>query len=163
MAETFRGASPSPGTTGGRPNGPIQDPRVPAVDHFQPKQADLSLGELFGKLTADVGGLFRKEIQLVKLETKEEAARAGKAAGVLGGAAVVAYLAAILLSFAVVWALGEVMHLALAFLLVGAVYVVVAAVLASMGRARMKQVQPVPEQTVETLKEDVAWARAQRN
>lgn len=163
MAETFR--------PGGRAADPVGQPLTDAHlrsdfdtdDDLRPKRPELSLGELFGKLTADVGELFRKEVQLAKLETKEEATRAGKAAGMLGGAAAVGYLAAILLSFALVWALSEVMHIAIAFLLVGAVYAVAAIVLFSKGKERMTHVQPVPDQTVATLKEDVEWAKAQRN
>jgi hypothetical protein len=49
----------------------------------------------------------------------------------------------------------------LAYLLVGLVYAGVAAVLFMQGRKRAAELNPVPEQTVETLKEDVAWARAQ--
>jgi hypothetical protein len=52
---------------------------------------------------------------------------------------------------------------ALAFLIVAVVYAVAAAVLISQGRRRLKQVNPVPQQTVETLKEDVQWAKAQKS
>jgi len=127
-----------------------------------PKQADRSMGELFGQLTADLGDLMRKEVQLARLETKEEVGKAGKAAAMLGAGGAAAYLALILLSFALVWLLDEVMHIALAFLIVGVVWAIVAAVLVAQGRNRMRQVS-VPEQTVQTVKEDVEWARAQRS
>jgi len=55
------------------------------------------------------------------------------------------------------------MPTALAFLIVGLLYAIAAAVLVARGRERMKQVNPIPEQTVQTLKEDAEWARAQRN
>jgi uncharacterized membrane protein YqjE len=128
-----------------------------------PKQSDRSLGELFGQLTSDVGTLLRKEVALARLETKEELQRAGKAGGMLGGAAVVGILAAIMLSFALAWLLDSWMHPALAFAIVGVLWVAVAAVLYGRGRTQLKSVNPVPEQTVETLKEDLAWARAQKS
>jgi F0F1-type ATP synthase assembly protein I len=126
-----------------------------------PKQPERSLGELFGQLTSDLSQLFRKEVELAKLETKEEVQRAGKAGGMIGAAAATGYLALILVSFALGWLLDEWMHTALAFLLVGALWAIAATVLYSRGRQHMKQINPVPEQTVQTLKEDVAWARAQ--
>lgn len=128
-----------------------------------PKEADKSLGQLFGELTQNMGELFRKEVELAKVETKEEVTKAGKAGGMLGAAGVVGYLALILLSFALAWLLDEVMPTPLAFFIVGLVWAIVAGVLYVEGRKRLKQVQPVPQQTVETLKEDVEWAKTQRS
>ena len=129
----------------------------------EPKAPDKSIGELFSELTSDLSNLFRKEVELAKVETKEEVARAGKAGGMLGGGAFAGWFALLFLSFAVAWLLDEWMHTALAFLIVGLVYAVVAAVLVKQGRSRMQSVNPVPQQTVETLKEDVQWAKAQRS
>lgn len=128
-----------------------------------PKQADRSLGELFGQLTADTGELIRKEVQLARVELKEEAQRAGRAGGMLAGAGVVGLLAAIALTFALAWLLDEWMPRPLAFLIVGVVWLIVAAVLYGRGRTEMKTIKPVPEATVTTLKEDVQWARAQKS
>jgi uncharacterized membrane protein YqjE len=128
-----------------------------------PKAPEKSLGQLFSELTSDLSTLMRKEVELAKVETKEEVARAGKAGGMLGGGAFAGWFALLFLSFAVAWLLDEWMHTALAFLIVGLVYAVVAAVLIRQGRSRMQSVNPVPQQTVETLKEDVQWARAQRS
>ena len=129
----------------------------------EPLQPDKSLAELFSAMTADLSTLMRKEVELAKVETKQEVARAGKAGGLLGGGAFAGYLAVLFLSFAAAWLLDEVMHVALAFLIVGLVYAVAAAVLIASGRSRLKQVSPVPQQTVETLKEDVQWAKAQKS
>jgi F0F1-type ATP synthase assembly protein I len=128
-----------------------------------PKAADRSLGELFSEMTGDLSTLMRKEVELAKVEVKEEASRAGKAGGMLGGGAFAGYFALLFLSFALAWLLDEWMHTALAFLIVGLLYAVVAAVLVVRGRARLQSVNPVPQQTVETLKEDVQWAKAQRS
>ena len=126
-----------------------------------PKRPDASLGELFSQMTADLGTLLRKEVELAKVETKEELGRAAKAGGMLTGGLVAAHLAAIVLSFALAWLLDEWMDTALAFLIVGVIWAVVAAVLVLAGRHRLRDVQPLPE-TVGSLKEDVAWAKAQR-
>ena len=119
-----------------------------------------SLGQLFSTLTSDLGLLVRKEIELAKVEVKEEINGTGKAAGAFGGAGFTAYLAVVFVSLAAAIGLAAVMPDALAFLLVGAVYAVVAFVLFKQGQERMKQVRP-PQQTIETLKEDVEWAKAQ--
>jgi hypothetical protein len=122
---------------------------------------DASLGELFAEMTRDFGVLMRKELELAKVETKSEIGKAGKVAGAYGGTAVAAYFAVFFLSFALALGLSALMPNGVAFLLVGLLYAAGSAVLYTQGRNRMAQVNPVPEQTVETLKEDVAWAKAQ--
>ena len=129
----------------------------------EPKQPDKSLGELFTAMTADLSTLMRKEVELAKVELKEEATQAGKAGGMLGAGALTAYLALLFGSFALAWLLDQWMPRALAFVIVAVLYGVVAAVLISKGRAKLRNVRPVPEETVETLKEDVQWAKAQKS
>jgi uncharacterized membrane protein YqjE len=128
----------------------------------EPKAPELSLGELFSEMTSNLSTLMRQEVELAKVETKEEVARAGKAAGMLGGAAVAGHMALLLASFALAWLLDEWLHTALAFLVVAVIYGIVAAVLYSQGRQRLKQMQGMPN-TTQSLKEDVEWARAQRS
>jgi len=122
-----------------------------------PDQA--SLGELFSEMTSDLGLLVRKEIELAKTETKEELTRAGRGAAMFGAAAVAGMLALLLVSFAAAWGLAVVIPTGWAFLVIGVIYGVVAAVVALRGRDQMKRVG-APEQTIQTLKEDVQWARA---
>jgi uncharacterized membrane protein YqjE len=129
----------------------------------QPKQAEKSLGELFGEMTSEVSQLMRKEVELAKVEIKEEVGRAGKAGGMFGGGAVAGYFALLFVSLALAWLLDQAMNTALAFFIVGALYGIAAAVLISRGREQMKQVDPVPRQTVETLKEDAEWVKAQKS
>lgn len=124
---------------------------------------DQSLGELFSRMTTDVSTLLRKEVELAKVETKEEVSKAAKASGKLGGAAVAGYFAALLASFALVHLLDEVMHIALAFFVVALVYGIAAFLLAQRGKDDMKNINPVPEQTVQTLKEDVQWAKTRKH
>ena len=122
-----------------------------------PREA--SLGELFSEMTSDIGLLVRKEIELAKTETKEELTRAGRGAAMFGAAGVAGLLALLLVSFAAAWALAVVIPTGWAFLVVGAIYAVIAAVVALRGREEMKRVG-APEQTIQTLKEDVQWAKA---
>ena len=122
---------------------------------------ELSLGELIGRLSSELGDLLRSEMELARVEIREEASKAGKAAGVLGAGGLIAYLGLALVAMAAAWGLAEVVDAGWAFLIVGLVVGAIGAVLVLMGRDRLKAVQPVPEETVETLKEDAQWARAQ--
>ena len=126
----------------------------------QPKRPDASLGELFSEMTGDLSELLRKEVQLAKVEAKEEVGRAGKAAAMLGAAGLAGWLALVMLSFALAWLLDQAMNTALAFAIVGVVWAIAAAVLVTNGRRQLKTVEVLP-QTQETLKEDMAWAKAQ--
>lgn len=113
-------------------------------------------------MTKEATTLLRKEVELAKIETKEQLARAGKAGVAFSGAGVAGFMALQLLSFAAAWGLATVLPTGVAFLIVGVVYVAVAVALLSAGRSRASQIQLVPQQTVETLKEDAQWARARR-
>jgi uncharacterized membrane protein YqjE len=128
----------------------------------QPIDPERSLGELVSDMTESLGTIFRKEVELAKVELKEEAGRAGRGAGMLGGGAVAAWIGLVMLSFALVAVLDEGMHVALAFFLVGLLWAVGAAVLFVRGRKTLTEAKPFP-QTIASLKEDAAWARAQRN
>lgn len=128
----------------------------------QPLQPDKSLGELFGELTSDMSTLFRKEVQLAKTEATAELRQAGRAAGMLGVAGVGAWMAVLFVSLALAWLLDQAMNTALAFLVVGVVWAVVAAVLLQRGKRQLSSVTPIPE-TRTTIKEDVEWVATQRN
>ena len=129
----------------------------------EPQQAEKSLGELFGDMTSEVSALMRKEVELAKVEIKEEVGRAGKAGGMLGAGAGAGYFALLFASLALAWLLDQAMPIALAFFLVGLLYAIAAVVLITRGREQMKKVDPVPRQTVETLKEDAEWVKAQKS
>ena len=141
----------------------MASPRQDPVLRTEPKQADRSLGELFADMTSEVSTLMRKEVELAKVELKEEVGRAGKAGGTLGAGVVAGYFALLFASLALAWLLDQAMNTALAFFIVAVLYGIGAAILISRGRQQMKQVDPVPRQTVETLKEDVEWAKAQKS
>ncbi|MCX5265800.1 phage holin family protein [Streptomyces sp. NBC_00199] len=120
---------------------------------------DSSVGELLSAVTSDVQTLFRQEVELAKVEVRQEAAKAGKAAGMYGGAGFAGYLVVLFLSLAAVFGLANVMDAGWAALIVAAVWAVIAAVLYQRGRTHLRTVAPKPEQTVETMKENAQWAR----
>jgi Putative Actinobacterial Holin-X, holin superfamily III len=114
------------------------------------------LGDLIGDITGDLSRLFRQEVELAKAEVREEGKKVAAATGMFAGATVAGLVTAILVSFALVFALAEVMHIGWAALIVGVLWAVVAIALQSAGRRRLKTVEPLP-QTTQTLKENVSW------
>ncbi len=133
------------------------DPRDP----YEPLEPDASLPELISRLTDQSSTLFRQELELAKTEIKQEVRTAGKAGGMFGAAAVVGFLAVLLLSFALAWALGDLLNPALGFLIVGLVYAAVAGVLAMRGRGTAQQIDTSLPETSQSLKEDAQWAKNQ--
>jgi hypothetical protein len=126
-------------------------------------EPDLSLGELLGRLTNDFGELVSTQVELAKVEIKEEVGRAGRGAGLLTGSGVSALLALALLSWAAAWGLDELMPRGVAFLLVGIAWAIVAAVLFLTGRKQLEAVRMPPPQTKKSIEEDVEWAKNQRS
>jgi hypothetical protein len=121
------------------------------------------ISDLVKQLAGQTSTLVRQELDLAKAEMSQKATIAGKGGGLLGGAAVVGLLAAGALTACVILALSEVVPDWLAALIVALVMGAVAVVLAMQGRNRIRAATPpVPEQTVETVKEDVEWAKTQR-
>jgi hypothetical protein len=123
---------------------------------------DRSVGQLLGDVTKDLQALLRKELELAKAETKEELQRAGAAGKRFGVAALSGYLAVVMLSFAAAWGLTAVMPTGWAFFTVGMAFGVVAAAMALQGRRQLHEFHPVPEETVDTLKEDVQWLKSRK-
>jgi uncharacterized membrane protein YqjE len=120
------------------------------------------ISDLVKQLANQTSTLVRQELDLAKAEMTEKASHAGKGAGLFGGAAVVGLLAAGALTACLILVLSEAMDAWLAALIVAVVFGAIAAVLGLAGRNKVRQATPaVPEQTVETLKEDVEWAKTQ--
>ena len=141
---------------------PVPRPDV-AVEPGVHRTEDASFGELLKRLTKDPGQLIQQEVALAKEELKAEAMKAGKAGGMLAGAGFAGYMVAVLLSLALVFALDAVMPLGWAAVIVAVIWAIIGGVLYAVGRNRMKDVDPVPRQTVETLREDAQWVRDQRS
>ena len=112
-----------------------------------------SVGELIGEVAQDLSTLMRQELALAKAEVKEEAVKAGQAAGMLGAAGFAGYMVLLFASIAAWWGLAEAMAKGWAALVVTAVWAVIGAVLFLIGRRRIREVSPKPERTVETVRE----------
>jgi uncharacterized membrane protein YqjE len=121
---------------------------------------DRSTAELLKRLSNETTILVKKEVELAKAELQEKGKQAGIGAGMFGGAGLFGVAAFAALTAAVIAALELAMPLWLAALIVAVVYAAVAAVLAMRGKKKVKEAAPpVPEQTKDSIKEDVEWAR----
>ena len=117
------------------------------------------LPELLSDVTTKLQALVRKEIELGRAEIKQEVDKAVKGVTAFAVAGVVGLLAAVALVFAAAWGLSEVVPEGVAFLIVGVFLLAVAGGLFAAGRKKVAQVNPVPQRTVETVKEDVETAK----
>jgi uncharacterized membrane protein YqjE len=121
---------------------------------------DQSIAELVKDLAGETSTLVRQEIDLAKAEMTERGKRMGKGAGILGAAALVGLLAAGALTACLIAALDLAMPTWLAALIVTVVFAVIAAALAMAGRKQIQEAAPpVPEQAIDSVKEDVQWAK----
>lgn len=133
----------------------LQRPEDDPAAGTPPNETGGSVGKFFGDLTSDLGGLIRREVELALAETKDELVQAAKAGGMLGAGALSGYFALLFASLALAWMLDKRLPRWFAFALVAAIHGTVAAALVTRGREEMLQVDPVPRQTVETIKDDV--------
>jgi hypothetical protein len=130
---------------------PVADGQ-PRLESPEVKADNASLGELVSDISAGLSTLLRQEVALAKAEAKEQATQAGKTAGMFGGAAMAGWFTLLFLSVAVwEWLSSAMESRGWAAIVVMAIWGVVAAVLAAMGRSNAKRIQGM-QRTVETTK-----------
>lgn len=120
---------------------------------------DQPIGDLLKRLSEETSTLVRQEMALARAELTEQGKRAGTGAGMLGGAGVAVLLMLGALTATAIGVLDTAMAFWLAALIVTVVWAAVAGVLALQGRNKIRQATPPAPQTVETVKEDVRWAK----
>ena len=131
-----------------------------AVDGNHNDLRERPIGELLKQLSQETTTLVKQELDLAKAEVAHKGQQAGKGAGMFGGAGVMGFLAmGALTAFFIMLLDGAVPNWAAA-LIVAAVYAAIAGVLALQGKNKVQEATPpVPEQTTESVKEDVQWAK----
>lgn len=123
-------------------------------------ERDRSLGELVAAATAQIEKLVKAEIALAKAEIKEDVKHAGIGAGMFGGAAFFGYFALVFLSVAAAFGISALgIALGWAFLVVGGAYLLLAVLLGLVGKFNLGRLNKV-RRTKQTIREDVAWAKA---
>ena len=129
------------------------DRGTPMTEAGRPEVSGTSVGELISEVTTDLSVLMRQELQLAKAEITVEAKKAGQGAGMFGAAGFAGYMVLLFLSFALWWALENLMDAGLAALIVAVLWGVIGAVAFVVGRKKFRQVNPKPERTVDTLQQ----------
>jgi len=121
---------------------------------------DRPTSELLKQLSDQTTSLVRQEIELAKLEVREKGRKAGMGAGMFGAAGVLGLYAVGALTATIILALATFLPGWAAALIVTAIYGAIAGILALRGRSEVREATPpMPEQAVETTKEDVRWVK----
>lgn len=120
-----------------------------------------SLSELASGVVHNLQNIVRSEVQLAKVELKEEAKVAGKGVAMLAAGALIGFYALGLFLLTAVWALATQVDRWLAALIVAVIVTVIAGILAMVGKKKLDEFSPVPEETVQSVKEDVEWVKQQ--
>jgi hypothetical protein len=120
---------------------------------------DRTLGQLVAEASRDLSELVRHEVALAKAEIKVSAKEGATVGGLFGAAGYFAFAASILIFIAAAYGLMEAgLQAWAAFLIVAGVLLLLAALLALIGRARTRKIGP-PERTIRTTKETIAAVR----
>ena len=126
----------------------------------QTARDDRSTPELLRELSQQTGDLVRKEMELAKAELRVKGKAAGMGAGMFGGAGVIALYGVGALTAAAILGLAIVLDAWLAALIIGVGYLAITGILALTGKKKVEQATPpVPEQAIESSKEDVEWTK----
>jgi hypothetical protein len=125
----------------------VTDAHTPSEE----KAATTSLGDLLGEVTKDISTLMRQEVDLAKAELKQSASKAGKGAGMLGGAGYAGVMAILFLSIALWWGLGYLIDNTWSAVVVAVIWAIIGLILYSRGRKELKEMQGAPK-TVDSLK-----------
>ena len=124
-----------------------------------PMSQERPLGELFGELASETGTLVRQEVKLATAEMTAKAKSAGKDAALIGAGGALAHAGLLLILGAIVLGLGTLIPMWAAALLVGLVVIGAGYALVQKGMSALRRIDPVPQQTVATIREDKQWVQ----
>ncbi len=127
------------------------------------RQPEKSLGDLVGDLTSEFSDLVSTHMDLAKAEIRQDVRDGTKIGAMFGVAAIAGLLALIMISAAAALALAEVIALGWAFLIVGAVWIVIAAAGSLLGKQQADAMDPGPQQTAQEIRKDKQWLKTQTN
>jgi hypothetical protein len=146
----------TPAPEPGRANGD-QARRTTNGDPQARRTEEPSLGELLTDLGDEVSTLFRQEVALAKVEITRDVTQIGRASGMLAAGAFLGVVTVLLVAWTIAWGLAELVPVWVGFLITAVLFGAVAAGLIMVGRKRIREVDPKPATTIETLQEDKQW------
>jgi len=120
-----------------------------------------SLGDLFSELATETSNLVRQEVALAQTELSQKATRVGKNVGFLAVGGFVAYAAMLAVLAGIIMLIGLVIPVWLSAIIVGLIVGAVSYFLISSALTELRKTDPVPRDTVETIKEDAQWLKNQ--
>jgi MFS family permease len=120
-----------------------------------------SITDVLQDIIGNVQKVIRAEVRLAKAEVTEEAIKAGRAAGMMAAGAVSAVYAVGFFLLGVLFALALVLPRWAAAFIVFLITAAVAAIVLNLGKKQFQRVHAAPEKTIETIKENVEWAKNQ--
>jgi uncharacterized membrane protein YqjE len=130
------------------------------ADHGTSDLRERPTSELLRQLSDQTTALVRQEIELAKLEFREKGKKAGIGAGMFGGAGLFGLYAVGALTATIILALATFLPGWVSALIVTVVYGAIAGILALRGKSQVREATPpMPQQAVETTKEDVRWVK----
>lgn len=135
-------------------------PPQPGYDSASPADQQ-SLGTLVTGIVEDLQNIVRGELALAKAELQEEATGIGRGVGMLAAGAIVGLVAFIFLMLGVTYLVNRWLTMWQSAALVGAVLLVIAIILLTTGRKKLSTANLTPTKTIDSLKEDQAWASQQ--
>ena len=124
-------------------------------------QEEASLGDLFSRLSEQASVLIRQEIQLAQTEMTRKVTKAGRNAAFIALGGLIALGAFVSVIAALILVLSQVMEAWLAALIVAVVLAIAAALLVQYGISKLKQIDPAPRRTIETMRENKEWLTQQ--
>jgi xanthine/uracil permease len=135
----------------------MQDPKYIA----RGPDADRSLGDLFGELARETTTLVRQEVRLATTEITSKAKKAGGHAGVVGAGGALVHAGLLAIVAAAVIGLGSAIPMWLSALVIGLVVAGIGYALVRSGLGGLAAIDPAPQQTIDSLKEDKEWLKDQ--
>ena len=128
---------------------------------MQNRKEERSIGELFSELANETTTLVRQEVQLAKIELSQKAAQVGKEVGFIGLGGAVGYAGFLAVLAALILVIGQFIPVWLSALIIGLVVMGIGYFLSQQHLHALKHLDPTPQATVETLKQDKQWAKEQ--
>jgi hypothetical protein len=122
-------------------------------------QTQRTVTELLGNIVDNIQQIIRFEFKLAKVELQEKVSRASKPGTTLGAGFLLGFYGLGFLLLAAVYALSSVMPAGFAALIVGGVLAIVSVALVTSSIKKLKALRPAPERTIQTLQENVQWAK----